>query len=357
MESQKYLDELLLAAAQNGASDLHLSPATYPTLRVDGRLMPLVNHEILNTETIKELVLGLLGPERQARFLSEKEIDFSLELTGGNRYRVNAYQVREAYAATLRLIPNQVKTLEDLKLPPILRIFTKLSQGFVLVVGPNGHGKSTTLASLIDSINKERGEKILTIEDPIEYIFNPEKSIIDQREVYQDTLSFNKALRSALREDVNVIMIGDLRDYETMSAAVTAAETGHLVFASLHTNSAAQTIERIIDSFPPNQQPQIRNQLSATLSGVVSQRLIPRIQGGLVPAVEVMIATTAVRTLIRDNKPRQLDQTIETSQDIGMISMDRSLADLVRRKEISLERAEFYSTNPQNLRGYNNGSR
>ncbi len=355
IDSGKYLDELLLAAAQNGASDLHLSPATYPTLRVDGRLIPLVNHEILTTEILKELVMSLLGPERQARFLSEKEIDFSLELTGGNRYRVNVYQVREAYAATLRLIPNQVKTLEDLKLPSILRIFTKLSQGFVLIVGPNGHGKSTTLASLIDIINKERGEKILTVEDPIEYIFTPEKSIIDQREVYQDTLSFNKALRSALREDVNVIMIGDLRDYETMSAAVTAAETGHLVFAALHTNSASQTIERIIDSFPPNQQPQIRNQLSATLSGVVSQRLIPRIQGGLVPAVEVMIATTAVRTLIRDNKPRQLDQTIETSQDIGMISMDRSLADLVRRKEISLERAEFYSINPQNLRGYNNG--
>jgi len=245
--------------------------------------------------------------------------------------------------------------LAELNLPPILNIFTKLSQGFVLVVGPNGQGKSTTLASLLNIINKERGEKIITIEDPIEYIFTPEKSIVDQREISRDTLSFDKAIRSSLRENVNVLMIGDMRDYETMSAAVTAAETGHLVFATLHTNSAAQTIERILDSFPPSQQSQIRSQLTSTISGVISQRLIPRIQGGLVPAVEVMIATSAVRTLIRDNKPRQLDQVIETSQNIGMISMDKSLADLVRRKEISLERAEFYSINPENLRNYSHG--
>ncbi len=353
-DPQKYLEELLASAAQNGASDLHLSPSAYPTLRVDSRLVPLVNHEILSTETLRDIISALLGPERQARFLSEKEIDFSTEINE-SRYRVNAYQSRGSHAATLRIIPNQIKTLAELGLPPILNIFTKLSQGFVLVVGPNGQGKSTTLASLINIINKERGEKIITIEDPIEYIFTPEKSIIDQREVCQDTLSFNKAIRSSLRENINVLMIGDMRDYETMSAAVTAAETGHLVFATLHTNSAAQTIERIIDSFPPNQQSQIRSQLASTLSGVVSQRLIPRIQGGLIPAVEVMIATSAVRTLIRDNKPRQLDQTIETSQNIGMISMDKSLADLVRRKEISLERAEFYSINPDNLRNYSNG--
>lgn len=351
---QKYLEELLTAAIQNGASDLHLSPSTYPTLRVDSRLVPLMDREILSTETLKDLISTLLGSERLTRFLSEKEVDFALEVSG-NRYRVNVYQARGSYAATLRVIPNQIKTLAGLGLPPILNIFTKLSQGFVLVVGPNGQGKSTTLASLLSVINKERGEKIITIEDPIEYIFTPEKSIIDQREVYQDTLSFNKAIRSSLRENVNVLMIGDMRDYETMSAAVTAAETGHLVFAALHTNSAAQTIELIIDSFPPNQQPQIRNQLASTLSGVVSQRLIPRIQGGLVPAVEVMIATSAVRTLIRDNKPRQLDQTIETSQNIGMISMDKSLADLVRKKEISIERAEFYSINPENLKNYSNG--
>ena len=352
--SQKYLEELLTAAVQNGASDLHLSPSSYPTIRVDSRLVPLTNHEILSTDALKDLVSVLLGPERQAIFLSKKEIDFSYEL-GGNRYRVNAYQARGSYAATIRIIQSQIKTLVELGLPPVLNIFTKLSQGFVLVVGPNGQGKSTTLACLLNIINKERGEKIITIEDPIEYVFTPEKSIIDQREVGQDTLSFNKAIRSALRENVNVLMIGDMRDYETMSAAVTAAETGHLVFGTLHTNSAAQTIERILDSFPPNQQPQIRSQLASTLSGVISQRLIPRIQGGLVPAVEVMIATSAIRTLIRDNKPRQIDQTIETSQNIGMISMDKSLADLVRKKEISIERAEFYSINPESLKNYSNG--
>jgi twitching motility protein PilT len=348
---QKFIEQLITAAAQSGASDLHLSPAAYPTVRIDSRLVPLTNYEILSAEALKPVVLALVGPEREARFLAEKELDFALENPGSGRIRVNTYQTRGAYAAALRLIPKQIRTLEELNLPAVLKVFTKLSQGFVLVVGPNGHGKSTTLASMIELINKERGEKVITIEDPIEYLFTPEKSIIDQREVYQDTLSFNKAVRAALRENANVIMISDLRDYETMSAAVTAAETGHLVFATLHTNSASQTIERIIDSFPPNQQPQIRNQLASTISGVVSQRLIPRIQGGLVPAVEVMIATSAVRNLIRDGKPRQIDQTIETSQDAGMISMDRSLANLVRSKEISLERAEFYSINPDNLRG------
>lgn len=350
-DPKKYLDELLLATVQNNASDLHLSPANYPTLRIDGRLVPLTSQPILDPETLDGLVSVLLGDARKTRFMSEKELDFSIE-GANNRFRVNVYQTRGGSAAELRLIPNQIRTLEELGLPQILKIFSKLSQGFVLVVGPNGHGKSTTLASLIDIINRERGEKIITIEDPIEYIFSPNKSIIDQREVYQDTLSFNKAIRSAFRENVNVLMVGELRDYETMSAAVTAAETGHLVLASLHTNSAAQTVERIIDSFPPAQQSQIRNQLASTISGVISQRLIPRIQGGLVPAVEVMIATAAVRTLIRDNRPRQLDLVIETGQDVGMISLDKSLADLVRRKEISLERAEFYSINPQNLRNY-----
>jgi len=353
-DPKKYLEELLLTAIKNNASDLHLSPSSYPTLRIDSRLVPLMDHEIFSSEKLKGIITVLLGPERMSLFLLEKEIDFSLEMHGG-RYRVNAYQTKGSYAATLRLIPTQIKTLAELNLPPVLNIFTKLSQGFVLVVGPNGQGKSTTLASMLSTINKERGEKIITIEDPIEYVFTPEKSIIDQREICQDTHSFDRAIRASLRENVNVLLIGDMRDYETMNAAVTAAETGHLVFAALHTNSASQTIERIIGAFPPNQQSQIRSQLASTLSGVISQRLIPRIQGGLIPAVEVMIATSAIRTLIRDNKPRQLDQTIETSQSIGMISMDQYLADLVRRKEISVERAEFYSINPDSLRNYNNG--
>src|SRR3989338_3640211 len=350
MDYRQYLEQLLLATAENGASDLHISPGHYPSIRVDGRLIQIAGVQILDPETSNGVVMELVGPERKDRFLSEKEIDFSYEYAGKYRFRVNAYNTRGGVAASLRLIPNEIKSVEELNLPPIVKIFGRLSQGFVLVVGPNGHGKSTTLAAMLNLINKERTEKIVTIEDPIEYIFSPDKSIIDQREIYQDTFSFHKAIRSTFRQNVDVILVGEMRDYETMSAAVTAAETGHLVLASLHTNSASQTIERIVDSFPPNQQSQIKNQLANTLSGVISQRLLPRVRGGLIPAVEVMIATTAVRTLIRDNRPRQLDLVIETSQDVGMITLDRSLADLVRKKEISLERAEFYSSNLSELK-------
>jgi len=339
-----------MTAGQNNASDIHLSPGNYPILRIDSRLIPLSNKKILDSEMLEGLVSVLLGEDRKARFVSEKEIDFSYESSQGTRFRVNVYYTQGRIASTLRLVPTQIKSIEDLNLPSIVKVFSKLSQGFVLVVGPNGHGKSTTLAALVDLINKERAEKIITIEDPIEYIFTPEKSIIDQREVYQDTFSFHKALRSAFRENVNVVMVGEMRDYETMSAAVTAAETGHLVFGSLHTNSASQTVERIIDTFPPNQQSQIRNQLANTISGIISQRLIPRVKGGLIPAIEVMIATPAIRTLIRDNRPRQLDLVIETSQEAGMISLNRSLAELVRNKEISLERGQFYSQNPSELK-------
>ncbi|MEK7138758.1 MAG: PilT/PilU family type 4a pilus ATPase [Patescibacteria group bacterium] len=349
VDYKQYLDQLLLATAENGASDLHISPGHYPVLRIDGRLIQVAGTQIIDPETAQGLVLELVGQERKDRFLSEKELDFSYEHNGKNRFRVNSYNTKGGMAASLRLIPNKIRTIEELNLPPIVRVFGRLSQGFVLVVGPNGHGKSTTLAAIIDLINKERAEKIITIEDPIEYIFTPDKSVIDQREIYQDTFSFHKALRSTFRQNVNVILVGEMRDYETMSAAVTAAETGHLVLASLHTNSASQTIERIIDSFPPNQQSQVRNQLANTISGVVSQRLIQRIKGGLIPAVEVMIATPAVRTLVRDNRPRQLDLVIETSQDVGMIPMDRSLADLVRKKEISIDKAKFYSSNPMEL--------
>ena len=349
---RQYLNELLIYTAQNGASDLHLSPGNYPIVRIDGQLMPIASQKILDKTTLEGLVFELLGEEKKKRFLAEKEIDFSYEQWENIRFRVNTYFSRGQVAGTLRLIPNEVKTLEELNIPPIVKLFSKLSQGFVLVVGPNGHGKSTTLAALINLINKERTEKIVTIEDPIEYVFSPEKSIIDQREIYQDTFSFHKALKSVFRQNINVVMIGEMRDYETMSTAITAAETGHLVLTSLHTNSASQTIERIIDSFPANQQAQIRVQLASTISGVVSQRLIPGIRGGLIPAVEVMIANSAVRSLIRDNRPRQIDMVIETSQDMGMISLDRSLASLVNRKLISLEKAEFYSLNPNNLKSF-----
>lgn len=352
MDYRQYLDELLNYTAQNGASDLHLSPGNYPVIRTDSRLTPLTSKKILDHSTLEGLVFALLGENRKRKLLAEKEIDFSYDHAEKVRYRVNAYFSKGGVAATLRLIPSEIKTIEELNLPEITKIFCKLSQGFVLIVGPNGHGKSTTIAAMIDLINKERAEKIITIEDPIEYIFTPEKSIIDQREVDQDTFSFHKALRSTFRQNVNVIMVGEMRDYETMSTTVMAAETGHLVFASLHTNSASQTIERIIDSFPANQQQQIRIQLASTISGVISQRLIPSIKGGLIPAVEIMIATNAVRNLIIDNRIRQIDIVIETSQDLGMISLDRSLANLVGKKLITLEKAEFYSLNPKNIKSF-----
>jgi len=347
---KKQIDELLSVTAQRGGSDLHLSPGHYPMVRIDGRLTPLTDHKILEKDLLNNLILAILEGGRKEKFLAEKEMDFAYELDKQARFRVNIYQTRSDFAATFRLIPEVIRTLDELNLPPIIKIFSKLSQGFVLVVGPNGHGKSTTLAAIIDQINHERNEKIVTIEDPIEYIFSPDQSIIDQRELYEDTLSFGRALRSTFRENVNVIMVGEMRDYETVSAAVTAAETGHLVFASLHTNNAAQTVERIIDVFPPAQQREIISQLANSISGVISMRLVPRIQGGLVPAVEVMIANTAVRNLIREGRAQQLNLAIDTGSDVGMISLNRSLADLVRRKEISIEQAEFYSLNPAELR-------
>lgn len=347
---KKELEELLLLVARENGSDLHLSPGTYPTVRIDGRLMALSQRSILDPETLEGFALVVMGSENKGKFLLEKEYDVSYALGEKARFRVNIYLTKGSFAVTARHIPFEIKTIEELKLPPIVKFFSRLSQGFVLVVGPNGHGKSTTLAAMINLINKERIEKIITIEDPIEYVFAPDKSIIDQRELHQDTNAFDSALRSTFRQNVNVVMVGEMRDYSTISTAVSAAETGHLVFGSLHTNSAAQTVERIIDSFPPAQQPQIATQLASTLSGVISQRLIPRINGGLIPAVEVMIANTAVRNLIRENKTEQLNNIIETSQELGMISLNRSLAELIKKKEITLEHAEFYSLRPKELK-------
>ncbi len=349
-DSKKQIEDLLMLTAQNAASDLHLSPGHYPTIRVDGRLIPLANTNILDTEHLNSMLLDFLSDEQKNRFNVEKDIDFSYEIDKKVRCRVNVYQTRSGLAATFRLITEHIRTIEELNLPQSLKAFSKLSQGFVLVVGPNGHGKTTTMAALIDLINHERAEKIVTIEDPIEYIYTPDKSIIDQRELGNDMISFNRAIRATFRENVNVILVGEMRDYETMSAAVTAAETGHLVFASLHTNNASQTIERIVDSFPASQQPQIISQLSNTVSGIISQRLIPRIKGGMIPAVEVLVADTGVRTIIRDKKFQQLNLAIETGAEAGMMSMSKYLAKLVLDKEISIEQAEFYSLNINELR-------
>jgi len=348
---KKQIDDLLELAVQKNSSDLHLSVGYYPTLRIDGRLAPLNDFKILDRKTVEGITMAILSDdEHRDKFLKEKEIDFAYELNQKVRSRVSIYVTRGNYSIVFRFISEKIPTIEELNLPSSIRMFSKLSQGFVLVVGPNGHGKSTTMAALIDLINHERAEKIVTIEDPIEYIFTPDACIIDQRELYFDTLSFDKALRSTFRENVNVIMVGEMRDLETMATAVSAAETGHLVFASLHTNNAAQTIERIVNTFPPAQQDNIIVQLANTISGVISQRLIPRIKGGLIPAVEVLIATTAVRNLIRANKTQQLNIAIETGGDVGMISLNRSLADLVSRREISIEQAEFFSLNPAELK-------
>jgi len=344
------LRDLLAITIQEQASDLHISVGHPPTLRITGRLVPLVKMKKILPEDSQGLAFELMHEDQRQRFLQQKEIDFSYNFEGKVRFRINIFFQNGNISSALRLIPTRIQSIEELNLPPILHEFTKPSQGFVLITGPSSHGKSTTLAALIDEINHNRTDHIITIEDPIEYIFEDDKCIVDQREVYQDTLSFAKALKSTFRQDPNVIMVGEMRDPETISTAITAAETGHLVFATLHTNSASQTIHRIVDSFPPDQQAQVRSQLSGSLLGVVSQRLVPRIRGGLIPVCEVMISNSAVANIIRENKIHELDLVIETSAESGMISLNRSLANLVKVKEISLKNALIYSLNPVELR-------
>lgn len=346
---QQELEDLFLSTLKLNASDLHLSVGYKPIVRVDGALFPLDEFSILTPEHAGELAYQLLG-ERKEVFIDKKEIDFSYAFKDKARFRVNIFFEKGFISSALRLIPSKIKTIEELNLPTALHKISKLKQGFVLLTGPSGHGKSTTLASIIDEINRLRVEHIITIEDPIEYLFIGDKSLVNQREIGQDTKSFHNALSSILREDPNVIMIGEMRNPETIAAALTAAETGHLVFSSLHTNSASQTVNRIIDVFPSNQQNQIRLQLANTISAVISQRLLPRVRGGRIPAVEVMFANNAVSNLIRENKAHQLDLVIETSLEGGMISLNRSLAELVRRGEVTPETALVYSLNPEEFR-------
>ena len=343
---QQELEDLFLNTLKLDASDLHLSVGYKPIVRVDGVLLTLDEFSILTPEHAGDLAYQLLG-ERKETFIEKKEIDFSYGFKDKARFRVNIFFEKGFISSALRLISSKIKTIEELNLPTVLHRIPKLKQGFVLLTGPSGHGKSTTLASLINEINRSRVEHIITIEDPIEYLFIGDKSLVNQREIGQDTKSFYNALSSILREDPNVIMIGEMRDPETIATALTAAETGHLVFSSLHTNSASQTVNRVIDVFPPNQQNQIRLQLANTISAVVSQRLLPRVRGGRIPAVEIMFANSAVSNLIRENKAHQLDLVIETSLEDGMISLNRSLAELVRRGEVTPETAMAYSLNPK----------
>lgn len=343
-----YLMDLIKTVVGEGASDLHVSEGRHPTIRVSGMLLPLVKHAVLSQEDTAGLLSELLSAQNKEIFYSTKEIDFSYSALDA-RFRGNAFFQQGAVSIALRLVPKKIRTFDELNLPDILKTFAEKQQGFFLVVGPVGHGKSTTLAAMLDYINNSRAEHILTIEDPIEYIYEQKRSVVDQREVRIDTVDFANALKSMFREDVDVVLIGEMRGTETISTAVTAAETGHLVFSTLHTNSASQTIDRIIDSFPGSQQDQIRSQLSSSLNGIFSQRLVPRISGGLVPAYELLINNSAVSNLIREKRTHEINTVIETSSQEGMVDMNRCLADLVARGEITIENAYLYSNNPKTL--------
>ncbi|PIT97018.1 type IV pili twitching motility protein PilT, partial [Candidatus Campbellbacteria bacterium CG10_big_fil_rev_8_21_14_0_10_35_52] len=340
---KKELKELIDLIVNESASDLHLSSDNYPTIRVNGVLISLLKRRRLSGEDTLGFISELLTQEQKQDFLLNKEIDFSYKYNENTRFRGNGFFQQGAIGISLRLIPKQIKTLEELNLPPILEIFAQKKQGFFLIVGPVGQGKTTTLASMIEIINKSRTEHIITIEDPIEYIFEQKKSMIDQREVRIDTKDFATALKYVFRQDVDVLMIGEMRGVETISTAVTAAETGHLVLSTLHTNNAAQTIDRIIDSFPEVGQEQIRLQLAASLAGIFSQRLVPRISGGLIPVYELLINNNAVANLIREKRTYELNMIIETNMEEGMIDLNRSLADFVRRGEITIEDARAHS--------------
>lgn len=342
---QQELEKLLSHVLETGASDLHLVAGKPPVVRIDSALVSVPDLPVLDAEKIGELAETLMSQAQKERLTLQKQVDFSYDFKGHSRFRVNVYYQKGTCAAALRHIPSRISTVAELNLPPQLEEFTKYKEGLVLFVGPTGHGKSTTLASLLDIINHSRADHIVTIEDPIEYIFTQDQALISQREVLQDCESFPEALRATLREDVNVILIGEMRDLESIATAITIAETGHLVFATLHTNDAAQTVDRVIDVFPAHQQNQIRSQLANILVGVVSQRLLPRIGGGRVPAVEIMLSTNALRNVIREGRTFEIPNIIHTGLNDGMISMDKALADLVRGGLVKLEDAMAYASN------------
>ncbi len=350
---QKLADLVALVVAQ-GASDLHLSEGMQPIMRVSGMLTPVLTEAALTHDDVQGLLGEMLSPAHLKRFTDTQEVDFSYQApadaTGsGPRFRGNGCIERGRVGVALRLIPRSIRTFAELNLPPILETFAGLEQGFFLVVGPVGQGKTTTLAAMIELINQQRAEHIVTIEDPIEYLFENKKALIEQREVRVDTADFHTGLASVFRQDVDVLMIGEMRTPETMSTAVTAAETGHLVLSTLHTNNAAQTIDRIIDTFPATQQDQIRVQLAGSLAGIFSQRLVPRISGGLIPAYELLINNNAVQNLIREKRTHEIQTVIETGSQDGMIDLNRCLADLVRKGEIAPEAAYSRSLNPKTL--------
>lgn len=343
------IQRLLQLVVERKASDLHLVVGVSPTLRMEGVLSPIPSESPLTPQETESAIRAVLTQEQVERFLVNKEIDFSLPFSDKVRFRVNAYYQRGTPAASFRSIPLTIPDIDSLGLPQICHDFAELRQGLILITGPTGHGKSTTLAAMLDEINHKRAEHIVTIEDPIEFVFKSDKSVISQREMGGDTHSWEIALRSVLREDPNVVLIGEMRDFDTIASALTIAETGHLVFATLHTNSAAQTIDRIVDVFPEEQQEQVKLQLSAVLEGVFSQRLVPGIDGRRVVAYEVLLTTPAVRTTVREGKTHQIDTIIQTSGEAGMSTLEPTLAKLVKEGKITVETAQSYAIRPEEL--------
>ena len=340
--------QILELAVANGASDIHLSVSTLPKLRVNGELIDVANFDISNPSATTEMILSLLTDEQKVKFTAEKELDFSVTMDNA-RFRVNIYLQRGEVRCALRVVPSAIPSFNDLKLPDIFSEIVNYKQGCVLVTGPTGHGKSTTVASVLNRINEERKAHVITIEDPIEYILKPNKSVISQRELGNDTLSFSAALKSVLRQDPNVVFVGEMRDLETITSALTIAETGHLVFSTLHTNSASQTVDRIVDVFPEGSKDQIKVQLASVITAIISQRLVPAIDGGRVPVFEILVATPAVKNAIREGKSFMLDNIIQTSADLGMVGLETSLSKLVHQGVITEEVAMSYSLRPSEL--------
>lgn len=350
MEKTKIkIEDLLEEVIKKDSSDLHVTVGVPPMLRIDGALKPVDNVRALVEQDVKDLTYSILDDVQKDILERDKEVDFSFTFGDVARFRANAYHQKGNIGLALRLIPVEIRNLTQLGMPKVTESFTEYPRGLVLVTGPTGSGKSTTLAAMVDKINKERACHIITIEDPIEYTHNHQKSVVEQREVHYDTRSFAAALRSALREDPDVVLIGEMRDLETIAAAITIAETGHLVFATLHTNNAAQSIDRMIDVFPPHQQQQIRVQLSNILQGIVSQRLIPSIGGGRVAAAEILVVTPAVRNIIREQKTHQIEAVIQTGASEGMQSMDKTLAGLIKTGRITLDEAKGYAIDVKEL--------
>ena len=343
--------EMLTQVVERNASDLHITPGAHPTIRVRGRLTPLDDFPKLDPSMTREIVYSILGNDQRQRLETDWQIDFAYSIPGLARFRVNAYFQRASIGAAFRLIPADLKTVDQLGLPPVVHELARRPRGFVLVTGPTGSGKSTSLAAMIDEINETRDEHIMTIEDPIEFLHAHKRCLVNQRELGNDAQSFALALKAALRQDPDVILVGEMRDLETISTALTAAENGHLVFATLHTQDTAQTIDRIIDAFPAGQQDQIRVQLSVALQGIVTQQLLPTADGaGRVCACEILVPTPAVRNLIREGKTHQIPSVLQTGASAGMQTMDSALATLVRAGKISQRLAESRSSTPAELR-------